>query len=166
MPINIPWRRHKSGENIRFVLNSTVTEILGQDRVESVTLHNRGNRCEDSRLEVDGVFLAIGVAPDNEMFRGQLELDEGGYLIAEEDCRYQRTGGGLCGGRYSQQAPASVGDGCCGWRCRCRFGSRLFTASPLKMNSLVCPGLGTWTDFFSYHEGCGKAIGHNIPKGR
>ena len=73
-------------ENIRFVLNSTVTEILGQDRVESVTLHNRETG-EDSRLEVDGVFLAIGVAPDNEMFRGQLELDEGGYLIAEEDCR-------------------------------------------------------------------------------
>ena len=54
--------------------------------MESVTLHNRETG-EDSRLEVDGVFLAIGVAPDNEMFRGQLELDEGGYLIAEEDCR-------------------------------------------------------------------------------
>lgn len=70
-------------EKIEILWNTAVEAVEGEARVERVQLsgdHAGG-------LAVDGVFVAIGLAPDNERFAPVLELDAGGYLRAEEDCR-------------------------------------------------------------------------------
>lgn len=70
-------------EKIEILWNSAVEAIEGASRVELVRLS--GDHA--GSLNVDGVFVAIGLAPDNERFAPVLELDEGGYIRAGEDCR-------------------------------------------------------------------------------
>lgn len=79
-------RRVAETSNIVVHWNTVPAAITGSDRVEGVTLRDTLSGAE-SALPVSGVFVAIGLAPDNEMFRGQLELDKAGYIVAGEDCR-------------------------------------------------------------------------------
>jgi thioredoxin reductase (NADPH) len=65
---------------IRFIWDSVVTHIRGDTKVEGVELHNVVTG-EDSFLPVSGVFVAIGHVPNTDVFAGQLDMDEAGYLI-------------------------------------------------------------------------------------
>lgn len=76
-----------ANERIRFVWNSVVTEILGDDKVTGVRLRNVKTG-EEQVLPADGVFIYIGMNPNTDLFRGQLELDENGYIITD---KRQRT---------------------------------------------------------------------------
>lgn len=71
-------------ENLEFVWNSAVTDLLGQDRLTGVTVTdvNTGSTRE---IPVDGLFISIGRQPATDLFRGKLDLDERGYVIAGED---------------------------------------------------------------------------------
>jgi len=60
-----------------------VTEIVGDKTVQGVYLRNLKTN-EDYFFKCDGVFLAIGHEPNTEIFRGQVEMDEKGYIIAKE----------------------------------------------------------------------------------
>lgn len=64
---------------MRFVWNTVVTEILGQDAVEAVRLKNVVTG-EQSEQVTDGVFIFIGHTPNTQMFKGQLEMDDLGYI--------------------------------------------------------------------------------------
>lgn len=64
---------------MRFVWDSVVTEVVGADKVEAVRLKNVKTG-EQSTLTTDGLFIFIGHKPNTELFRGQLEMDEGGYI--------------------------------------------------------------------------------------
>lgn len=70
-------------ENVEFFWNSTVEQLLGEDRLSGVRLKNvqTGERKE---LPLDGLFISIGRKPATELFTGQLKLDEGGYIVAGE----------------------------------------------------------------------------------
>ena len=72
---------------MRFVWDSVVDEILGQQTVTGVRVRNVKTG-ETSVIETDGVFVYVGMAPETEMFAGQVELDEAGYIITD---RRQRT---------------------------------------------------------------------------
>lgn len=65
---------------IRFIWNTEVAEILGADKVTGVRLRDRLTGAI-TELRTDGVFIAIGHAPNAEIFRGQLEMDPNGYLV-------------------------------------------------------------------------------------
>jgi thioredoxin reductase (NADPH) len=65
---------------IEFAWNSVVEEVLGDQTVNGVRLRNLEDGSE-SVLPVAGVFVAIGHTPNTELFGGQLELDEGGYVV-------------------------------------------------------------------------------------
>ena len=69
-------------ENIEFVWNSE-TAIEGNAQVEALRLRQTKTG-EERRLDVDGVFIAVGIAPESELYAGQLELDEQGYIRADE----------------------------------------------------------------------------------
>ena len=70
-------------ENIEFVWNSETVAIEGNGQVEA--LRRRQTKTgEERRLDVDGVFIAVGIAPESELYAGQLELDEQGYIRADE----------------------------------------------------------------------------------
>ena len=70
-------------ENIEFVWNSETAAIEGNGQVEALWLRQTQTG-EERRLDVDGVFIAVGIAPESELYAGQLELDEQGYIRADE----------------------------------------------------------------------------------
>ena len=70
-------------ENIEFVWNSETVAIEGNAQVEALRLR-KTKTGEERRLDVDGVFIAVGIAPESELYAGQLELDEQGYIRADE----------------------------------------------------------------------------------
>ena len=70
-------------EKIEFVGNSETVAIEGNAQVEALRLRQTKTG-EERRLDVDGVFIAVGIAPESELYAGQLELDEQGYFRADE----------------------------------------------------------------------------------
>lgn len=70
-------------ENVEFVWNNETAAIEGNGQVEALRLRQTQTG-EERRLDVDGVFIAVGIAPESELYAGQLELDEQGYIRADE----------------------------------------------------------------------------------
>lgn len=73
-------------ENIQFVWNSTVQEFLHGDKLTGVRLRNSVTG-EEQELALDGLFVSIGRSPNTTLFKQQLELDEDGYIVADESTR-------------------------------------------------------------------------------
>jgi thioredoxin reductase (NADPH) len=71
--------RAEKNPKIRFLLGSTIEEIRGPDRVQSVAIRKVASGITDL-LPADGVFIFIGHDPNTSLFRGQLEMDARGYL--------------------------------------------------------------------------------------
>lgn len=67
---------------IEFIWNTVVTEILGDESVNGVRLRNVKTG-EEEEMSIDGVFIFIGHVPNTDLFKGQLELDERGYIKVE-----------------------------------------------------------------------------------
>ncbi len=70
-------------ENVELILNSTVTSLEYDTRITGIEIKNLVNDIASS-LSVDGVFVSIGRKPATELFREQLNLDDSGYIIADE----------------------------------------------------------------------------------
>ena len=70
-------------ENVEFRWNSAVTELLEEGKLSGIRVKNLVSG-EEEILELDGVFVSIGRQPASDLVRGQLELDEGGYIVAGE----------------------------------------------------------------------------------
>lgn len=77
--------------NLEFVWNSTVTELLYEDKLTGVTVTDV-HTGEQRQIALDGLFISIGRQPETKLFRGQLELDEQGYLVADETTRTSLPG--------------------------------------------------------------------------
>ena len=75
-PVKVTLLKEK--ENVEFILNATVQEVLGTDRVEAVLL-NENN--QERKLEVDGVFVAIGHEPNTKILEDFIPLTPNGYII-------------------------------------------------------------------------------------
>ena len=91
-----------------------VTEIVGDKTVQGVYLRNLKTN-EDYFFKCDGVFLAIGHEPNTEIFRGQVEMDEKGYIIAKEYTKTSVEGVFVAGEATDykyRQAISAAGDGC------------------------------------------------------
>lgn len=78
-------------ENIEIHYDSLPAEITGGDRVEGIRLHNVKTG-SDEDIQVAGVFVAIGLEPDNSSFGSELALDKAGYILAGEDCKTNLPG--------------------------------------------------------------------------
>ncbi len=72
-------------QNVEVLWNSEVSKIQGEDIVESLLVYQNQTK-EEIVLEVNGVFVAVGVIPNTEMFNGLVEMDERGYILADESC--------------------------------------------------------------------------------
>ena len=100
-------------ENIEFVLDSTVAEIITEDdHVSGVKVKNKKTE-EERVLDVDGLFVAIGQVPDNEDFKDIVEL-ENGYVKALEDCKTKTPGifvAGDCRTKSVRQLATAAADG-------------------------------------------------------
>lgn len=69
---------------IKFIWDSVVTEIIGENGVEAVRIKNVKTG-QETNYETNAVFVAIGHRPNSEMFVGQLELDERGYIVINQN---------------------------------------------------------------------------------
>ena len=74
--------RVKENPKIKFLLNTVLTDILGVDAVESVRMKNLQTG-EISQQPIDGVFIFVGHTPNTQLFQGQLEMDDNGYLVVD-----------------------------------------------------------------------------------
>ncbi len=103
----------KAKENVEFVLNATVTALLGEDQVEGVEVTDKITG-EKRTLQVDGLFIAIGQMPENAVFAPLIKLDEAGYVVAGEDCRTNVEGiyaAGDCRTKTVRQLTTAAADG-------------------------------------------------------
>ncbi len=100
---------------IDFRWNAVVDEVLGNGRVELLRLRDTTSD-EASDLEVGGVFVAIGHDPNTALFRGQLDLDDGGYVVTEADSTSTGVDGVFAAGDVQdhvfRQAVTAAGSGC------------------------------------------------------
>jgi thioredoxin reductase (NADPH) len=67
-------------KSVKVLWNSEVREVKGEDKLEAIVIENKKTG-EKQELQADGLFLAIGHVPETKIFKGQVELDEKGYLI-------------------------------------------------------------------------------------
>lgn len=94
--------------NIEFLANSSVAELIADERVTGIRL------ADGRELEINGLFVSIGRKPASEIFRGQLKLDEGGYIVADESTRTSIAGVYAIGDvrtKPLRQVVTAVGDG-------------------------------------------------------
>jgi thioredoxin reductase (NADPH) len=100
---------------IRFIWDSVVTHISGDTKVDGVHLHNVVTG-EDSFLPVTGVFVAIGHVPNTDLFTGQLDMDEAGYLVTASGSSATNVAGVFASGDVQdhvyRQAVTAAGSGC------------------------------------------------------
>ena len=73
-------------ENVQFYWNSAVTQLHSGEKLTGVTVQNLQTG-EETLVEADGIFISIGRKPATQLVSGQLELDEGGYIVAGESTR-------------------------------------------------------------------------------
>ena len=110
-------------ENVEFVLDSVVTEIIGESRVEGVRIKNVKTDVM-SELDVTGIFVAIGQMPDNKAFEALVELDRGGYIVGQEDCKTSCEGvfvAGDCRTKTVRQLATAAADGAVAGLAACEY---------------------------------------------
>ena len=117
---NIMLNRAEKNPKIKFMLNKTIKEVVGvqQNGIKKMT----GVILEDSRdhstedYKADGLFIGIGHKPNTEIFKGQLDMDEVGYLKVKSGSTYTNIQGVFAAGDVSdskyRQAVTAAGSGC------------------------------------------------------
>jgi thioredoxin reductase (NADPH) len=107
--------RAYSNPKIDWRLNSVVEEVLGEGRVSGLRLRDVETGAV-SDLEVSGAFVAIGHSPNTKLFRGQLELDESGYIVTKDGSSRTSVEGVFAAGDVQdhlyRQAVTAAGTGC------------------------------------------------------
>jgi len=101
-------------KKISFVWDSIVEEILGEKKVEGIRIRNVKSN-EESEIATDAVFVAIGHKPNTDIFKGQIELDNNGYVVTKDETKTSVEGVFVAGDvqdpRY-RQAITAAGSGC------------------------------------------------------
>lgn len=88
---DISQEKLKQHSIVEFLFNSEIKSLQGEESLEAISIYNR-NEQKEIAIPVDGVFVNIGVVPNTDMFKGVLEIDESGHIIAGEDCRTNLPG--------------------------------------------------------------------------
>ncbi len=102
----------RNKDNIELILNSNIIEINGNDSISSITVKdNMGNT---KVLDLDGLFIAVGQEPKNEIFKNVVDLDDKGYIITHDDVHTKTPGIYAAGDtrvKDLRQLTTAVGDG-------------------------------------------------------
>jgi thioredoxin reductase (NADPH) len=111
----IMLERAQKNPKISFIMNTVVEQVLGTDKVSGVRLRNNVTN-EVTEMTTDGVFAAIGHAPNTGIFKNILQLDEKQYIVAEPGSTKTSVEGVFAAGdvadHYYRQAVTAAGTGC------------------------------------------------------
>lgn len=81
----------RNAENVEFRWNSVVSELLSDDRLTGIKVRDV-HTGEENMIACDGVFVSVGRKPATQLVAGQLELDDSGYIVADESTRTNLPG--------------------------------------------------------------------------
>ncbi|MFI3313667.1 MAG: FAD-dependent oxidoreductase [Eubacteriales bacterium] len=100
--------RVKTVKNIELHLKATVSDLFGENKLEKVRLSN------GEEISAEGLFVCVGQVPSNGFLQGVVDLDEGGFVIAGEDCRTKEPNifvAGDCRTKNVRQLTTAAADG-------------------------------------------------------
>ena len=99
-------------ENVEIILGVTVDSFVGDNELEGIVIKNSAG--ETRKLELDGLFVAIGLIPQNEAFKNVVKLDVRGYAEVDESCETETKGifvAGDCRTKKIRQVTTAAADG-------------------------------------------------------
>lgn len=113
--------------NVEVILGTVVDGFIGGDSLEGIRIRKEGDGTVTDLL-VDGVFVAIGLVPQNEVFAGLVPLDGRGYIISGEDCLTGTAGvfaAGDCRTKAIRQVTTAVADGAVAALAACAYADNM-----------------------------------------
>ena len=105
--------RALANEKLEIIYNTTLEEIIGEDKVTSVRLKNKITG-EETIMPIEGIFIFAGYTPNNDFFPSQLAVDERGYVLTDEKMATNLPGIFAVGDvrqKPLRQVTTAVGDG-------------------------------------------------------
>ncbi len=102
----------KTKENVEIILGTVVTELVGDTSLTGIKIKNTAG--EEKTLNIDGMFVAIGLIPQNEPFSEHIALNQWGYADSTEDCKTVTEGifvAGDCRSKRIRQVATAAADG-------------------------------------------------------
>ena len=113
----------KSKDNVEFIMGTVITALNGEKSLESLTLRKESDGSENI-LAVDGLFVAIGLIPNNGAFADIAGLDDWGYIDSDEACLTKTAGvfvAGDCRKKQIRQITTAAADGSVAALAACRY---------------------------------------------
>ena len=110
-------------ENVEIILGVIVDSLVGEDTLEGIVIKKTADKRE-IKLDIDGMFVAIGLIPQNEPFANLLSLDERGYADSSENCLTKTDGvfvAGDCRRKDIRQVTTAVADGAVAALCAVKY---------------------------------------------
>lgn len=110
-------------ENAEIILSTVVAELIGDGQLSAIRLKNTESGVE-SQLEIDGMFTAIGLVPDNDPAKELITLDERGYIVSNENTLTNVDGifaAGDCRTKSVRQIATAISDGASAALAACRY---------------------------------------------
>ncbi len=113
----------KEKDNVEFIMGTVISSLNGEGSLESLTLRKEADGSE-SELKVNGLFVAIGLIPNNKIFEEIAGLDEWGYIDSDESCLTKTEGvfvAGDCRKKQIRQITTAAADGSVAALAACRY---------------------------------------------
>ena len=113
----------KEKDNVEFIMGTVISSLNGSSSLESLTLRKEADGSE-SELKVNGLFVAIGLIPNNKIFEEIAGLDEWGYIDSDESCVTKTAGvfvAGDCRKKQIRQITTAAADGSVAALAACRY---------------------------------------------
>lgn len=112
----------KNKDNVEFILSTVISELIGEDSLKGLKLKKSDGT--ESELAVDGLFVAIGLVPNNKAFEEIAGLNEWGYIDSDESCITKTAGvftAGDCRSKSIRQITTACADGSVAALAACRY---------------------------------------------
>lgn len=112
----------KAKENVEIILGTVVTELVGDTELTGIKV--KSNCGQSDTLDIDGMFVAIGLIPQNEPFAEHIKLNAWGYADSSEDCKTATDGifvAGDCRSKRIRQVATAAADGAIAALAACDF---------------------------------------------
>lgn len=104
----------KNKENVKIITGYTVSALGGEDRLSEIEITDVSDKTKSKKIEVNGIFIAVGSIPDTGNFSNIVELDESGYFDVDERCVSGNAGifvAGDCRAKSVRQLATAASDG-------------------------------------------------------